>query len=329
MNRKTLKLVGTLIFLSCVNSAVLAQNNKESSNYPNRPIKIINPLAAGGAVDTMARLLAPALQDALGQPIIIESKPGAGGTIGSNFVAKSPPDGYTILMVYDTFAVNPHVYKNLPFDSFKDLAPVTELVKIPLLLVAGNKLPANNLRELAELSKTKSGGINYSSGGAGSSGHLAAELLKSNLGIDMTHVPYKGGGPALTATISGETDITILGAVITVPQIKGGNLKALAVLGKKRTPALPQVATASEQGLTNFDVSSWVGVLVPAGTPTPIVEKINAAFSQALKNPAVQARMAEQGNEIVASSPAQFGAFLAQESSKWAKVIKENNIQLE
>ncbi len=329
MNRKTLKLVGALIFLGCVSSAVFAQSNKESSNYPNRPIKIINPLAAGGAVDTMARLLAPALQDALGQPIIIESKPGAGGTIGSNFVAKSPPDGYTILMVYDTFAVNPHVYKNLPFDSFKDLTPVTELVKIPLLVVAGNKLPANNLRELAELSKTKSGGINYSSGGAGSSGHLAAELLKSNLGIDMTHVPYKGGGPALTATIAGETDITILGAVITVPQIKGGNLKALAVLGKKRTPALPQVATASEQGLTNFDVSSWVGVLVPAGTPTPIVEKINAAFSAALKNPAVQARMAEQGNEIVASSPAQFGAFLAQESSKWAKVIKENNIQLE
>jgi tripartite-type tricarboxylate transporter receptor subunit TctC len=277
----------------------------------------------------MARLLAPALQDILGQPIIIESKPGAGGTIGSNFVAKSPADGYTILMVYDTFAVNPHVYKNLPFDSFKDLSPVTELVKIPLLVVSGNKLPANNLRELADLSKTKVGGINFSSGGAGSSGHLAAELLKNNLGIDMTHVPYKGGGPALTATIAGEADITILGAVITVPQIKGGNLKALAVLGKKRTPALPQVSTASEQGLTNFDVSSWVGVLVPAGTPTPIIDKINAAFSQALKNPAVQARMVEQGNEIVASSPAQFGAFLIQESAKWAKVIKENNIQLE
>ena len=328
MNRKKLNIAGVFILLSCVICSVSAQI-KEASNYPNKPIKIINPLAAGGAVDTMARLLAPALQDVLGQPIIIESKPGAGGTIGSNFVAKSPADGYTILMVYDTFAVNPHVYKNLPFDSFKDLLPVTELVKIPLLVVAGNKLPANNLRELADLSKSKSGGINFSSGGAGSSGHLAAELLKSNLGIDMTHVPYKGGGPALTATIAGETDITILGAVITVPQIKGGNLKALAVLGKKRTPALPQVATASEQGLVNFDVSSWVGVLVPAGTPTPIVEKINAAFSQALKNPAVQARMAEQGNEIVASSPAQFGVFLNQESAKWAKVIKENNIQLE
>jgi tripartite-type tricarboxylate transporter receptor subunit TctC len=322
------KAIGASLILVCAMGLANAQS-KEVSSYPNKPIRIINPLAVGGAVDTMARMLAPSLQEILGQTIVIESKPGAGGTIGSNFVAKSPPDGYTILMVYDTFAVNPHVYKNLPFDSFKDLAPVTELVKIPLVVVAGNKLPANNLRELAELSKTKPNGINFSSGGAGSSGHLAAELLKTNLGIDMTHVPYKGGGPAMTATISGETDITILGAVITVPQIKGGNLKALAVLGKKRTPALPQVPTASEQGLSNFDVSSWVGVLVPVGTPAPIIDKINNAFAQALKSPAVQARMAEQGNEVVASSPAQFGAFLNQESAKWAKVIKDNNIQLE
>jgi tripartite-type tricarboxylate transporter receptor subunit TctC len=322
------KVVIASLIQVCAIGLVNAQN-KEIASYPNKPIRIINPLAAGGAVDTMARMLAPTLQEILGQPIIIESKPGAGGTIGANFVAKSAPDGYTILMVYDTFAVNPHVYKNLPFDSFKDLAPVTELVKIPLVVVAGNKLPANNLRELTELSKTKTNGINFSSGGAGSSGHLAAELLKTNLGIGMTHIPYKGGGPAMTATIGGEADITILGAVITVPQIKGGNLKALAVLGKKRTPALPQVPTAAEQGLTNFDVSSWVGVLVPAGTPAPIIDKINNAFTQAMKNPNVQARMAEQGNEVVASSPAQFGVFLSQESAKWAKVIKDNNIQLE
>ena len=328
MNPIFKKAISVPLILMCAMGLANAQS-KEVSSYPNKPIRIINPLAVGGAVDTMARMLAPTLQEILGQTIVIESKPGAGGTIGANFVAKSAPDGYTILMVYDTFAVNPHVYKNLPFDSFKDLAPVTELVKIPLVVVAGNKLPANNLRELTELSKTKQNGINFSSGGAGSSGHLAAELLKTNLGIDMTHVPYKGGGPAMTAAISGEADITILGAVITVPQIKGGNLKALAVLGKKLTPALPQVPTASEQGLSNFDVSSWVGVLVPAGTPAPIIDKINNAFSQALKNPAVQARMAEQGNEVVASSPAQFGVFLNQESAKWAKVIKDNNIQLE
>lgn len=318
-----------VFFIMAMTLGTVHAQNKEISSYPNKPIRIINPLATGGAVDTLARMLAPSLQDILGQAIVIESKPGAGGTIGSNFVAKSPPDGYTILMVYDTFAVNPHVYKNLPFDSFKDLAPVTELVKIPLVVVSGMKLPANNLKELADLAKTKPNGINFSSGGAGSSGHLAAELLKNNLGIEMAHIPYKGGGPALTATISGEVDITILGSVITVPQIKGGNLKPLALLGKKRTPALPQVPTAQEQGLSNFDVSSWVGVLVPAGTPVAIVEKINNAFSQALKNPAVQAKMVEQGNEIVASSPSQFAIFLNQESAKWAKVIKENNIQLE
>jgi tripartite-type tricarboxylate transporter receptor subunit TctC len=316
-------------FITAMTLGTAHAQNKEISSYPNKPIRIINPLATGGAVDTLARMLAPSLQDILGQAIVIESKPGAGGTIGSNFVAKSPPDGYTILMVYDTFAVNPHVYKNLPFDSFKDLAPVTELVKIPLVVVSGIKLPANNLKELADLAKSKPNGINFSSGGAGSSGHLAAELLKNNLGIEMAHIPYKGGGPALTAAISGEVDITILGSVITVPQIKGGNLKPIALLGKKRTPALPQVATAQEQGLSNFDVSSWVGVLVPAGTPVAIVDRINNAFSQALKNPAVQAKMMEQGNEIVASSPSQFGIFLNQESAKWAKVIKENNIQLE
>ena len=299
------------------------------NNYPNRPIRIINPLAVGGAVDTMARLLAPQLQEILGQPIIIESKSGAGGTIGANYVAKSPADGYTILMVYDTFAVNPHVYKNLPFDSFKDLAPVMEVVSIPLVVVAGTKLPANNLKELVELAKSRPNGITFSSGGAGSSGHLAAELLKNNLGIEMVHIPDKGGGPALSATIGGETDITILGAVITVPQIKGGTLKPLAVLGKKRTPALPQTPTASEQGLLNFDVSSWVGVLVPSGTPQSIIQKIHFAFTQALKNPTIQARMAEQGNEIVASSPAQFSTFLNQDSAKWARVIKENHIELE
>ena len=317
-------IIRIIFFYVLMLGAVSAQ-----SVYPDKPISLIQGFGAGGNSDTIARIIAPGLSRELGQQVIVDAKTGAGGNIASAAVAKSPPDGYTILMVYDTFAVNPHVYKNLPFDSFKDLAPVTELVKIPLVVVAGNKLPANNLRELTDLSKTKTNGINFSSGGAGSSGHLAAELLKTNLGIDMTHVPYKGGGPAMTATISGETDITILGAVITVPQIKGGNLKALAVLGKKRTPALPQVPTASEQGLSNFDVSSWVGVLVPAGTPAPIIDKINNAFAQALKSPAVQARMVEQGNEVVASSPAQFGVFLNQESVKWAKVIKDNNIQLE
>ena len=295
MNYKKLKLVGALIFLGCVNSAVLAQNIKESSNYTNRPIKIINPLAAGGAVDTMARLLAPALQDALGQPIIIESKPGAGGTIGSNFVAKSPPDGYTILMVYDTFAVNPHVYKNLPFDSFKNLTPVTELVKIPLLLVGGNKLPANNLRELAELSKTKAGGINYSSGGAGSSGHLAAELLKSNLGIDMTHVPYKGATQAAVGLAGNEVQAAFQGIATVNSLIKAGKLRPLAVFSATRSPALPDVPTMKEAGVPGLNFNSWAALLAPAGTPKEIVTKLYTEVSKIVATKEIQDRLAPCG----------------------------------
>jgi tripartite-type tricarboxylate transporter receptor subunit TctC len=297
--------------------------------YPNRPVRIVVPLPPGGTVDTMARLLSPMLKDALGQPIVVENISGAGGTIGAGAVAKAPADGYTLLLVYDTFAVNPHVYKKLPFDTFKDLQPVMEVVKIPLVLAANGKLPVNNLKELAEWGKTRPTGINYSSGGAGSSGHLAAELLRSNLGAGMTHIPYKGGGPALMAAVSGETDFTILGTLVTVPQIKAGNLKALAVLGKKRTAPLPNVPTAAEQGLAGFDASSWIGLLVPAGTPAPVVARIHAAFEQALKQPSVVAKMNEDGNEIIASTPEQFGAFLAQDSAKWAKVIRDNNIQLD
>jgi tripartite-type tricarboxylate transporter receptor subunit TctC len=299
-----------------------------AGTYPDRPVRIVVPLPPGGVVDTMARLLSPALQASLGQPIVIQNVSGAGGTIGAGQVAKSPPDGYTILMVYDTFAVNPALYKKLPFDSFKDLAPVMELVKIPLVMAAPAKLPANNLKELVELAKTRPNGINYSSGGAGSSGHLAAELLKSSLGIaNMTHIPYKGGGPALLAAVGGEVDFTILGTLVTVPQIRSGNMKALAVLGSRRTTPLPNVPTAAEQGIAGFDASSWIGLLVPAGTPAPVTAKIHAAFAQALKAPSVVQKMAEDGNQIVASSPEQFAAFLARDAARWAKVVTDNNIQ--
>jgi len=297
--------------------------------YPNRPVRIVVPLPPGGVVDTVARLLSPMLKEQLGQPIVVENIAGAGGTIGAGVVAKAPADGYTLLLVYDTFAVNPHVYKKLPFDSFKDLAPVMEVVKIPLVLAANGKLPVNNLKELAEWGKTRPNGINYSSGGAGSSGHLAAELLRGSLGANMAHIPYKGGGPALMAAVAGETDFTILGTLVTVPQIKAGNLKALAVLGKKRTAPLPNVATAAEQGLAGFDASSWIGLLVPAGTPAAVLARIHAAFEQALKHPSVVAKMAEDGNDIIASTPEQFGAFLVQDSARWAKVIRDNNIQLD
>jgi tripartite-type tricarboxylate transporter receptor subunit TctC len=314
---------------ACASASLSTTAQAQSGPYPNRPIRIVVPLPPGGTVDTLGRMLSQLLKENLGQAVIIDNVSGAGGTIGAGVVAKAPADGYTLLMVYDTFAVNPHVYKKLSFDAFKDLAPVMELVKIPLVLAANAKLPANNLKELADLGRSRPNGINFSSGGAGSSGHLAAELLKGTMGIPMTHIPYKGGGPALMAAVSGETDMTILGTLVTVPQIKAGNLKALAVLGHKRAAPLPQVATAAEQGLSNINVSSWIGLLVPAGTPAPIIARVHQAFTAALKNAAVMAKMNEDGNEIVASTPEQFGAFLAQDSARWAKVIRDNNIQLE
>lgn len=319
----------TVLTAAAALATTVAAAQPQGAAFPLRPIRLVVPLPPGGTVDTLARMLSQLLKDQLGQPVIIDNVAGAGGTIGAGVVAKSPPDGYTVLMVYDTFAVNPHVYKKLSFDTFKDLAPVMEVVKIPLVLAAPAKLPANNLKELAELAKTRPNGLNFSSGGAGSSGHLAAELLRSTMGIPMTHIPYKGGGPALLATVAGETDMTILGTLVTVPQIKAGNLKALAVLGRKRAAPLPLVATAAEQGLPNIDISSWIGLLVPAATPAPVIARLHQAFTAALKNPGVVAKMADDGNEIIASTPEQFGAFIAQDSARWARVIRDNQIQLD
>lgn len=322
----SLKALAGALTIAAIPCATLAQG---IADYPNRPIKLVVNLPPGGAVDTFARLLLPQLTEALGKPVIVENRAGAGGTIGSNFVAKSPADGYTLLMVYDTFAANPHVYKNLPFDTFKDLAPITILASAPLVIVVPTKLPANNLKAFTELSKSKPNGLNYASGGAGSSGHLTAELFASSVGAKLTHVPYKGGGPALLSAVSSETEMTILGTTIAVPQIRSGSLKAIAVTSKERALSLPNVPTVGEQGYPEFEVNSWYGLLAPAGTPGPIIERVRAAFSTAMKYEPTAKRMAELDIRYVASTPEVTGAFIVSESAKWGKVIRDNNIKLE
>jgi tripartite-type tricarboxylate transporter receptor subunit TctC len=293
-------------------------------------VRFIVPFPPGGGTDTVARAISQRLADSLGQQVVIDNRSGANAIIGTELGAKAAPDGYTLTFTLPAaVAVNPSLYPKLPYDPLRDFAPVTQLNVIALMIVAHPGMPANSVKELIALAKAKPGHVTFASSGNGSAAHLAMELFKLMAGVDMTHIPYKGGGPALMAAVSGETDMTILGTLVTVPQIKAGNLKALAVLGRKRAAPLPQVPTAAEQGLGNIDVSSWIGLLVPAGTPAPIIARVHQAFTAALKNPAVMARMMEDGNEIVASSPEQFGAFLAQDSARWGKVIRDNNIQVE
>jgi tripartite-type tricarboxylate transporter receptor subunit TctC len=324
--RFTLRGLAATLALASLSCAGMAQN---VGDYPNRPIKLVVNLPPGGAVDTFARLLLPQLTEALGKTVVIDYRAGAGGTIGSNFVAKAPADGYTVLMVYDTYAANPHVYKDLPFDSFKDLTAVTILATAPLALVVPSKLAAENLKEFTALSKSKPNGLNYASGGAGSSGHLTAELFASAVGANITHVPYKGGGPALMSVVSAETDMTLLGTTIVVPQVRNGLLKAIAVTSKDRAQSLPNVPTVREQGYPEFEVNSWYGVLVPAGTPRPIVEKVRNAFLTAMKHPPTVKRMAELDITVMGVTPERADAFIVSESARWGKVVKDNNIKLE
>lgn len=326
MQRKYLFKAFGAAFAIAASCASFAQS---MSGYPDRPVKLVVNLPPGGAVDTFARLLLPQLTAALGNTVIVENRAGAGGTIGSNAVAKSPADGYTLLMVYDTFAANPHVYKDLPFDTFKDLAPITILASAPLAIVVPTKLPASNLKEFTALSKSKPNGLNYASGGAGSSGHLTAELFASAVGARLTHVPYKGGGPALLSAISAETEMTILGTTIVVPQIRSGLLKAIAVTSKDRAQSLPNVPTVREQGYPEFEVNSWYGVLAPAGTPRPIIEKVRNAFLTAMKYEPTAKRMAELDINYMGTTPEITGAFIVSESAKWGKVVRDNNIKLD
>ena len=324
--RFTLKGLATALTLAMMSCAGLAQG---IADYPNRPIKLVVNLPPGGAVDTFARLLAPQLTEALGKAVIVDNRAGAGGTIGSNYVAKAPADGYTLLMVYDTFAANPHVYKDLPFDTFKDLAPITILASAPLAIAVPTKLPVETLKEFTALSRSKPNGLNYASGGAGSSGHLTAELLAGAVGARITHVPYKGGGPALMSVISAETDMTLLGTTILVPQIRNGLLKAIAVTSKDRAQSLPNVPTVREQGFPEFEVNSWYGVLAPAGTPRPVIDKVRDAFLAAMKHPSTAKRMAELDISFMGMTPERAGAFIASESARWGKVVKDNNIKMD
>ena len=303
----------------------LTTASAQAQNYPNRPIRVLVPFAAGGAVDTLARIVGQKLSENLGQPVIVENRPGAGGNLASDILAKSPPDGYTVLQTVNGIAISPSLYKTLPFDSQKDFTAVTQIVQSQLILVATPKLPANNVAELIALAKSKPGTLNYGSTGVGNPLSLTMEMLKSATGIEVQAVTYRGDAPANAALIAGEIQVSVMPMATTLPLVEGGQLKALAISGAKRSPAMPSIPTVGET-LPGFESASWQGYFMPAGTPRDIVVKFQQETAKALKNPDVIERLRTGGNEGIGSTPEEFDAVFRADIVKFAKIIVDAKI---
>lgn len=297
-----------------------------AQDWPDKPVRLVISFAPGGVHDTLARVLQPRLTEALGQPIVIENRPGAGGNIAASTVAKSAPDGYTFLVASEAIATNAYLYRSMAYDPYKDLAPVAKLADYPMALIANASLPASNIKELVALAKAKPGSLSYGSAGIGASGHLAGELLKSVAGIDMVHVPYKGGAPALADLIAGRVQVMFLSVSLSAPQARQGKVKVLAVTGDRRSDKLPEVPTAAEEGFPEVQALLFSSLLAPAETPAPIIHRMNAEVVKALKMPEVEKRLTELGAVPAPSSPEQFARILKSEGSRWGTLIREKNI---
>lgn len=301
----------------------------QADDYPSKPIKIIVPYPGGQASDTITRLVSERLGKALGQPVVVDNRPGAGGNIGTDAGAKAPPDGYTLTIATAALPISKHVYRKLPFDPAKDFVPITLMTITPLVLVTRTSLPVKDVADLVALAKKDPGKITFASSGPGTSHQLSGELFKSLAGIEMLHVPYKGSPPAHVDLMGGSVDIMFDNIVPVAPHIKAGRLRALAVTTKTRASALPDVPTMAEAGYPNFEATAWFGLLAPAGTPRPIVDRLNKEVVAILTSPDIKERLDGMGATVVADKPEEFGRFMANEINKWGPVVKRANIELE
>ena len=299
------------------------------ASYPDRPIKLIVPYAPGGSVDIVARLVADAWAAELRQPFVIDNKGGAGGNIGVDAVAKASPDGYTIGIQSVSLAINPALYPRMPFDTMKDLAPVGMVATSQHVLVVNPQLPAKNVKELIALAKAKPGGLNYASAGPGSTFHMSAELFKSLAGVEIVHVPYRGGGPALADTMAGQVNMSFPVLSAAQQQIQTGKLRALGVTGSKRAALLPNVPTIAEAGLPQYDFQTWFMVFAPAKTPQAVIDKLNTTLNKTLGSKTLVERMVKQGYDPLLSTVAEARERLAKEAPAWAKLVKERGITAE
>jgi tripartite-type tricarboxylate transporter receptor subunit TctC len=301
-----------------------------AGDYPGRPIHIVVPFSAGGTVDIMARLVGAKLQAAWGQPVVVDNRTGAGGNLGADLVAKAEPDGYTLLVSSSSpLSININLYRDLPFDPERDFAPISLLAEVPNLLEANPRLPAHSVAELVALAKARPGKLNFASQGSGSTSHLAGELLRLKAGIDIIHVPYRGTAPALNDLVAGNVDFMFDNLVSSLPQVRAGTLRALAVGSRTRASVLPDVPTLIESGFADFESTAWFALVAPARTPPAIVARLNEGVVAALRAPDVVARLADLGATTVASTPEALGARIKSETERWGAVIKAANITLD
>jgi tripartite-type tricarboxylate transporter receptor subunit TctC len=319
--------LSVLICAAALTGAFAAGTHAQT--YPAKTVRMIVPFAPGGNTDIIARVFAPKMAEALGQQVIIDNRGGAGSTIGTEIAAKSPPDGYTLLMVSAAHTINPAMVKKLPYDSVRDFTPISVIADVPTAFVVHPSLPAKNVKEFLAIAKSRPGEIFYSTAGRGTVGHLSAELLNSVAKIKLTAVHYKGSGPSMVDLVAGHVQMQFPSMPAAVQYTRPGRLRMIAQTGEKRSGAAPDVPTMQEQGLKNFVVSSGFALFAPAGTPRPIVDRVHAALLKALNDPAVKKNLAQQGAEIVANTPEQHDAFNRAEIAKWIKVVKEAGIEQE
>lgn len=314
--------------IGCVAAvAMLASTLAAAQQWPTKPVKMISVFPPGGSVDQVARVLAQQLQTQLGQTFIVENRTGAAGSIGTQVVATSPPDGYTFGVVFDTHAVNPLLIPNIPFDTLKDLAPVMLVGTSPMAIVTQANSPYKDFRDVIAAAKAKPGTVSMGSIGTGSLGHLALAQIDKALAIDITHIPYRGGGPLMVDALGGQVPLAIGSVFLVTPHVKGGKLKALAVTSLKPAPQLPGAAPLADQGMPGFSALSWWGIIAPANTPQPIIRKMVEELTKALKDPGVAQKLTAQGIDIEGGGPEALDKFVRGEMARWEKVVKENNIR--